>query len=99
MRLDRDLPYEEVIGVAGVKFMQGPNYFAADGHPMLIEQGHARRVRPDEMPAAPVVSAPAAEAEADYDSMTTNELKAALVVYGGKWVNREDAVAFLRENG
>ncbi len=102
MSLDLDRPYEEVIGVAGVKFMQGANFFAVDGHPMLMEMGKARRLRADEMAALEPVKAPSVpttDAAVNYDTMSTAELKATLAVYGETWVNRVDAIAFLRDHG
>ncbi len=100
MPLDLDRPYDEVIGIPGVKFMQGPNYFAVDGHPMLIEQGNARRATAEEMPPPLQWAAqPTSEPTVNYDAMSTPELKAALAVYGETWANRTDAIAFLRDAG
>lgn len=96
MRLDRDLPHDEIIGLPGVKYMQGNQYFGIDGTPLVFEDGAARPARPDELP-EPVARAVVAD-DVDYSSKPTAELKAMLKVYGHEWHNREDAIAFLQDN-
>lgn len=101
MLLDRDLPHDEIIGIAGVKWSQGGRYYGVAGQPMIVENGIGRMALPGELPdAGPAAAAPPpTEPDVpDFEAMPTADLKAALKVYGEAWTGRDDAIAYLRDN-
>lgn len=92
--LDRSQPFSEVIGMPGVTYEQDGRRFSAGGREVVIDWG------PDG--AATVREAPEDEEEAlpstpgDYEAMHWKHLKPLVESYGHPWVDKADAVAFLR---
>ena len=95
MRLDTTVPYEEVIGVLGVKWAQEGRYFSPSGLAVSITEREGED--------------PLIEVLADDDEPETTEageqplealhwraLKAMVESYGFEWSNKEQALKDLR---
>lgn len=93
---DRSLPFETVIGISGVNYMQHGRYYRVDGTHMVL-QGSCGVPAPEPEPeaeAAPV--AKKAGRPKNIENQSDAELQAQMAVYGEEWRGREAAVSFLK---
>ena len=88
MRLDESQPYAEVHGGGRVLYEQGGRLFLPSGKEMGAPDDGLDDVKPE----APT------GASGGYHAMHWKTLKALVESYGGVWVNKEAAIAFLEGN-
>lgn len=98
MRLDRSLPFSEVIGLPGVTYEQHGRRFNAGGREVVVRwlpggETEVREALDDDEP--PPLDPGSAD---NYRAMHWKTLKALCDTYGHAWKDKEDAVRFLEGN-
>lgn len=101
--LDRNLPYSEVHGMPGIRYVQDGKTYNAGGHEVSPDSGviiNHERPQPSPRDDTVIRLAYVAESENDIgktiETMHWKQLKNIVENYGGEWKNREQAIQFLR---
>jgi hypothetical protein len=86
MRLDWSMPYSEVWGMGRVVYEQAGRKFRPDGREIDAPDDAVEEVESEASPGA----------SDDFQKMHWRSLKALVESFGGDWVNKEHAIAFLK---
>lgn len=107
IKLNKDLPYGQVMGLPGVCFEQNGLFFNYVGDPVELDKLDAINHEPtppsprDDTPILPAIVVESKEEEnkkeeESFESMPLVELKALLATYDQPWTTKSDAIKFLK---
>lgn len=92
VRLDWSKPYDQVIGMPGVAFMQAGHFFLPNGK----ESGVVDDDPSDVVPLGKLLEEAYANGECELESLGWEQLKSLLDSFGEEYTTREAAIAFLK---